>query len=118
MSISRAVVVPIRLHLLQNGLKGIQFLTVNEAYTSKCSFLDNELIGHHDKYLGKRIHRGLFRTSNGRFLNAGVNGAFNIMKKAFPNSVSVDGIEAFGLMPQILQQNIVDNSICNKMSTV
>jgi len=99
-------------------LKGIQFLTVNEAYTSKCSFLDNELIGHHDKYLGKRIYRGLFRTSNGRFLNADVNGAFNIMKKAFPNSVSVDGIEAFGLMPQILQQNIVDNSICNKMSTV
>ena len=40
------------------------------------------------------------------------------MKKGFPNAISVDGIEAFGLMPQILQQNIVDNSICNKMSTV
>ena len=33
------------------------------------------------------------------------------MKKAFPNAVSVDGIEAFGLMPQIIQQNIVDNII-------
>jgi len=47
-----------------------------------------------------------------------MNGAYNIMKKAFPNSVLVEGIEAFGLMPQILQQNIVDNSICNKMSTI
>jgi len=33
------------------------------------------------------------------------------MKKAFPNAISVDGIEAFGLMPQIIQQNIVDSSI-------
>jgi hypothetical protein len=33
------------------------------------------------------------------------------MKKAFPNAVSVDGIEAFGLMPQIMQQNIVDTII-------
>jgi len=40
-----------------------------------------------------------------------VNGAYNIMKKAFPNVISVDGIEAFGLMPQIMQQNIVDTVI-------
>ena len=80
--------------------------------------MDNEEIRHHDKYLGKRISRGLFKTSNGKILNADVNGAYNIMKKAFPNTISVDGIEAFGLMPQILQQNIIDNSICNKMSTV
>ena len=102
----------------KSQLKGIQVLTIDEAHTSKCSFLDNEKIGHHDKYLGKRISRGLFKTFNGKILNADVNGAYNIMKKAFPNTVSVDGIEAFGLMPQILQQNIVDNSICNKMSMV
>ena len=30
------------------------------------------------------------------------------MKKAFPNAISVDVIEAFGLIPQIIQQNIVD----------
>ena len=102
----------------KSQLKGNRVLTVNEAHTSKCSFLDNEEIEHHDKYLGKRISRGLFKTSNGKILNADVNGAYNIMRKAFPNAVSVDGIEAFGLMPQILQQNIVDNSICNKMSIV
>jgi len=92
-------------------LKGIHFLTVNENYTSKCSFLDKEPIGKHEKYAGKRISRGLFKSSKGVLLNADVNGAFNIMKKSFPNAISVDGIEAFGLMPQIIQQNIVDTII-------
>jgi len=92
-------------------LKGIHALTVNENHTSKCSFLDNERLGKHDKYAGKRISRGLFKSSKDILLNADVNGAYNIMKKAFPNAISVDGIEAFGLMPQIIQQNIVDSSI-------
>ena len=92
-------------------LKGISVLTVDEAYTSKCSFLDNEPIEKHQTYVGKRINRGLFKTSHGKIINADVNGAYNIMKKAFPNALSVDGIEAFGLMPQIIQQNIVDNII-------
>jgi putative transposase len=70
--------------------------------------LDNEPIRKHERYIGKRISRGLFKTSKGRLLNADVNGAYNIMKKAFPNAISVDGIEAFGLMPQIIQGNIVD----------
>ncbi|MFX1377010.1 MAG: RNA-guided endonuclease InsQ/TnpB family protein [Promethearchaeota archaeon] len=89
-------------------LKGICVLTVNENHTSKCSFFDNELIGNHETYLGKRVSRGLFKTSKGILLNADVNGAYNIMKKAFPNAISADGVEAFGLMPQIIQQNIVD----------
>jgi len=92
----------------KSELVGIQFETDDEFYTSKCSFLDNEEIKKHDIYLGKRILRGLFRASNGTIINADVNAGYNIMKKAFPNSVSVDGIEAFGLMPQIIQQNLVD----------
>ena len=102
----------------KSKLKGIKVKRFEESYTSKCSFLDNESIEKHDTYLGKRISRGLFKTSKGRLINADVNGAYNIMRKAFPNAISVDGIEAFGLMPQILQQNIIDNSICNKMSIV
>jgi len=43
--------------------------------------------------------------------NADVNGVYKIMKKAFPNAISVDGIEAFGLMPQIIQQYVVDTII-------
>jgi len=99
-------------------LIGTHVKIINESYTSKCSFLDNETIEQHDLYLGKRISRGLFKSSTGTILNADVNGAYNIMKKGFPNSMMVDGIEVFGLIPQILQQNMVDNSIWNKMSIV
>ena len=99
-------------------MNGIRLLTVNESHTSQCSFLDNEPIGKHENYAGKRISRGLFKTSKGILLNADVNGAYNIMKNAFPNAISVDGIEAFGLMPQIIQQNIVDYIIWNKMSII
>ena len=95
---------------------GITVLTINENYTSRCSYLDNEEIRHHKKYIGKRISRGLFRTSNGTIINADVNAGYNILKKAFPNAVSVDGIEAFGLMPQVIDQNIFDIIIWNKMS--
>jgi putative transposase len=92
----------------KSELIGITVITINENHTSKCSFLDNEEIRHHKKYTGKRISRGLFRTSNGTLINADVNAGYNIMKKAFPNAVSVDGIEAFGLMPQIIYHNIFD----------
>jgi len=92
-------------------LAGIQFKTTGEPYTSKCSFLDNEPIKKHKRYLGRRISRDLFRSSDGTIINADVNGAYNLMKKAFPNSILVDGIEALGLIPQIIYQNIVDNII-------
>ena len=92
-------------------LKGIEMLTINENHTSKCSFLDNEPIRKHKKYVGKRISRGLLKTSKGILFNADVNGAYNILKKAFPNAISVDEIEAFGLMPQIIQHSIVDHII-------
>ncbi len=95
----------------KSKLVGIQFKITDEPYTSKCSFLDNEQIKKHKRYLGKRISRGLFKASDGTIINADVNAGYNIMKKAFPNSISVDGIEVLGLMPQIIYQNIVDNII-------
>ena len=61
-------------------LAGIKMIIVNEAYTSKCSFLDNERIGKHDTYCGKRIKRGLFRSLEGHRINADINGSFNIMR--------------------------------------
>ena len=64
--------------------KGIDVITTEESYTSKCSFFDNEEICSHDQYQGKRIKRGLFRTSNGKTINADVNGALNIIKKVIP----------------------------------
>ena len=69
------------------ALAGIAVTTHEESYTSKCSFLDNEEICKHTEYKGKRIKRGLFRTSTVRLLNADVNGALNILKKYLLNAV-------------------------------
>ena len=60
-------------------LAGINIILVNEAYTSKCSFLDGEMIQKHDIYKGKRIKRGLFVSSKGIKINADINGSLNIM---------------------------------------
>lgn len=62
-------------------LEGINVVEVEEGYTSKCSFLDNEALERHERYCGKRIHRGMFKSSKGIMLNADVNGSFNIMRK-------------------------------------
>ena len=62
-------------------LAGISVTTNEESYTSKCSFLDGEVICKHEEYKGKRIRRGLFQASSGRLVNADVNGALNILKK-------------------------------------
>ena len=60
-------------------LAGINIVIVNEAYTSKCSFLDGETIQKHDTYKGKRIKRGLFVSSRGIKINADINSSLNIM---------------------------------------
>ena len=62
-------------------LHSISLTVTEESYTSKCSFLDSESLCKHDSYCGKRIHRGLFKSSDGRLINADVNGALNILKK-------------------------------------
>lgn len=62
-------------------LLGITVHISEESYTSKCSFLDNEEICKHEEYKGKRIKRGLYKSSDGRLINADVNGALNILKK-------------------------------------
>ena len=79
--------------------QGITIIKQEESHSSKCSFLDNEPIEHHDKYAGKRISRGLFKTEKGTIINADVNGAYNILKKAFLNAVVADRIEGVGLHP-------------------
>jgi putative transposase len=81
-------------------LVGIDVILIEESYTSKCSFLDGETIGKYRKYKGKRIQRGLFRASDGRIINADMNAAYNIMKKAIPKVKFADGIEGIVLHPQ------------------
>ena len=67
---------------------GIKYYEIEESYTSKASFFDNDDIPtlNADKpadynFSGKRIKRGLYQTSKGIMFNADVNGALNIMKK-------------------------------------
>lgn len=62
-------------------LNGIEVVLREESYTSKCSFIDNEPIKKHDSYAGRRVKRGLFRSENGTFINADLNGALNILRK-------------------------------------
>jgi putative transposase len=69
-------------------LRGIQVIVTEESHTSKCSFLDDEPVGHHASYKGKRVHRGLFRAADGRHSNADVNGAYNIIRKVAPDAFS------------------------------
>lgn len=79
--------------------QGIMVVKQEESYTSRCSFLDNESIEHHSKYLGRRMTRGLFKSHRGTVINADVNSAYNIMKKAFLNALNADRIEDVGLHP-------------------
>ena len=84
---------------------GIKVIKEGEAHTSKCSFLDNEPIEHQEEYLGKRISRGIFKSSQGTLINADVNATYNIIKKAIPNAfakVEADGIEGVGLHPECI----------------
>jgi len=80
-------------------LAGIKVIVQEESYTSRSSFLDLDPIrvyGKTDKepvFTGKRLKRGLYKTSTGQLINSDVNVAYNILRKAIPN-VFTDGIES------------------------
>ncbi|MEM0141641.1 MAG: hypothetical protein QXN66_06385 [Thermoplasmatales archaeon] len=63
--------------------------------------MDNEGIESHDTHKGKRISRGLFRTSTGKIINADLNTTYNMIRKAFLKAFA-DGIEGMGLHPRSL----------------
>ncbi len=65
----------------KGAMEGISVVEVEEGYTSKCSFMDDEEIRPHAEYAGRRVKRGLFRTASGRLVNADVNGSYNILRK-------------------------------------
>ena len=83
-------------------MEGIKVEVITEEYTSKCSFLDSEDICKHDTYKGKRITRGLFRSSSGRYINADVNGSYNILRKCKPSAFSAKGVQGVVVHPHIL----------------
>jgi putative transposase len=74
-------------------LVGIQVVVTEESYTSKASFLDGDPLPAYDAsrletpiFSGRRLKRGLYQAASGRRLNADVNGAYNILRKALPDA--------------------------------
>lgn len=66
---------------------GIKFIETEESYTSQSSFLDGDDLPKYGekpsnwKPSGKRIKRGLYRTSNNFYINADANASANIISK-------------------------------------
>ncbi|GHO93150.1 hypothetical protein KSF_031980 [Reticulibacter mediterranei] len=77
-------------------LVGIAVKLTEESYTSKASLLDLDPLPVHDPskpnekhhFSGKRIKRGLYRASDGRLINADINGAGNMIRKVAPDAFS------------------------------
>ena len=89
-------------------LVGIHVVMTEESYTSKASFLDRDTLPTYDPkqsdkphFSGKREKRGLYRASDGRRIHADVNGSYNVLRKAFPNSFG-QGTEAPAVVPRRL----------------
>ena len=67
---------------------GIEYKEQEESYTSKASYLDNDNIPIYKeeteeiKFSGRRIKRGIYKSKQGKIINADLNGALNILKKS------------------------------------
>ena len=66
----------------------INLIIQEESYTSLSSFLDNDILPEYQEkeeedakyeFKGNRIKRGLYKTQNGKHINADVNAAANII---------------------------------------
>ena len=76
-------------------LAGINFMTVEESYTSKTSFLDEEKLYSYKsdktpkkyKFLGDRFTRSLFRSKKGYVIHADINASFNIIRKVTGDNI-------------------------------
>jgi IS605 OrfB family transposase len=88
-------------------LAGIEVVLTEESYTSKASSLDGDNLPSFKikadikpVFSGKRIKRGLYKTSTGKTINADINGSLNIARKVIPNFM--DGIEGLPFIPVVL----------------
>lgn len=78
---------------------GIQVIVREESYTSQSSFIDGDELPIYGKFSkqeranlsfsGSRV-KGGYHTDGGDLINADVNGAYNILRKEFPNFSSSD----------------------------
>lgn len=61
--------------------ENINLIETEESYTSKTSFLDNEIPNKETIPRGKRIKRGIFKRPNGNYVNSDINGSLQILSK-------------------------------------
>lgn len=84
-------------------LMGIKVAVVEESYTSQSSFLDFDPLPTYGEkkplFSGKRVMRGLYKTAEGKLINADVNGAYNIIRKYLQNEkVKSNAFDGYDLM--------------------
>jgi putative transposase len=72
----------------------MQVIVTEESYSSEASFLAADPLPIYDAsrqepaiFSGQRLKRGLYQAASGRRLNADVNGAYNILRKALPDAL-------------------------------
>ena len=82
---------------------GINLVTQEESYTSKCDSLAFEEVKHHDRYKGSRVKRGLFLSSLGKALNADINGALNILRKYLHSKE----VNEFSIIQKIIDRGLL-----------
>ena len=78
---------------------GIEVITREESYTSKCDHLAGETMKHHEKYLGKAKPRGLFHSSTGVTINSDMNGALGILLKESKQKSLLTQLRSGGVTP-------------------
>ena len=81
---------------------GIKVIDQEESYTSKAGFLDMDMIPIYSEtskdkpsFSGRRIQRGLYRSKDGTVVNADLNSAGNILRKAFPDAFTTETTHRF-----------------------
>ena len=82
---------------------GINLVTQEESYTSKCDSLAFEEVKHHTKYKGSRVKRGLFLSSLGKAINADINGALNILRKY----LHLKEVDEFPVVQEIIYRGLL-----------
>ena len=86
-------------------LAGINVIVQEESYTSRANFMGLDPIPVYGKtekepmFTGKRIKRGLYKTSTGQLINSDINASYNILRKAIPNAFS-NGIGSCVVQPR------------------
>ena len=89
-------------------MRGISVITQEESYTSKASFLDNDEIPvygevENPSFSGQRIKRGMYRSGDGRLINADVNGSYNILRKGMLNHHKVLRADTPIIQPRVVK---------------